>query len=157
MKVQDLFEGAFVVKSKDGVEKRFKDADSVEAKQWKETTAKKSKPKAAAYSDKYWNDKAEANPDRVIPSTPIGPDDGEGIARVVDEVFNTPKTDWTFSGKGGLQKRDITTCAVRTLRVMFEYGPEDDMGVDEPAQDVQYIVVGRNPQNPKQIDFMGYK
>ena len=40
-KHKGLNEGMYVVKSKDGVEKRFKDADSADAKTWKSSTQKK--------------------------------------------------------------------------------------------------------------------
>lgn len=42
-----LGEGVFVVKSLDGVEKRFKDANSPEAIEWKNKEAKKRKPTVA--------------------------------------------------------------------------------------------------------------
>jgi hypothetical protein len=49
MKINDLVaEGTFVVKSKDGVEKRFKSATSPEALEWKEKTVRK--PRAASPS-----------------------------------------------------------------------------------------------------------
>ena len=53
-------------------------------------------------------------------------------------------------------KRDGTSCATRIVRIMFEYGPDDDMGVDEPTSDTQSIVVARNPKKPNQLDFIKY-
>lgn len=52
MKIQELFEGSFVVKNKDGKEKRFKDADSVEAKAFKVSSTKKASPEK--YSKQWW-------------------------------------------------------------------------------------------------------
>ncbi len=154
-----LDEGMFVVKSADGVEKRFRDADSVEARAWKSSTAKKSNVKLAVYSDAYWEKKADDSEDMdyLTPWTKIGTtnDDNDAIERIVKDQHGAGTTDWTF-GKAGEEKREGTSCATRVIRVMFEYGPEDDMGVDEPTSDVQSILVARNPKKPKQIDFVKY-
>lgn len=156
MKITELFEGMYVVKSKDGVEKRFKDADSAEAKAWKEKTAKNIKP--AVYSDAYWEKKEEESDDYdfVTPWKKIGNlnSDSDQIERLVRDQY-VGKTDWTL-GRADEMKRDGTSCATRVVRVMFEYGPDDDMGVDEPVSDVQSILVARDPKKPKQIDFVKY-
>lgn len=160
MKVSELLnEGMFVVKSKDGVEKRFKNADSAEAKAWKDSTSKKSTPKVAAYSDMYWEKKKDASNDRgfVTPWSIINGDTNayDEIQRIVESQHGSGQTDWTIVREGGM-KRDGTSCATAEVRVQFEYGPDDDMGVDEPTSDTQAILVARNPQKPKQIDFIKY-
>lgn len=152
-------EGMFVVKSKDGVEKRFKDTDSAEAKAWKEQTAKKTNVKLAVYSDAYWEKKEDDSDDRdfMTPWTKIGErgDDSDQIERLVKDQHGAGQTDWTL-GKVGEMKREGTSCATRVVRIMFEYGPDDDMGVDEPTSDTQSILVARNPKKPKQLDFVNY-
>ena len=159
---KEMNEGMYVVKSKDGIEKRFKDADSVDAKAWKEKTAKKTNVKLAVYSDAYWEKKeldadGADNRDFTTPWTKIGEqgDDSDQIERIVKDHHGAGKTDWTF-GKSNEMKRDGTSCATRVVRIMFEYGPDDDMGVDEPTSDTQSIVVARNPKKPNQLDFINY-
>ena len=159
---EGLNEGMYVVKSKDGVEKRFKDADSIDAKAWKEKTAKKASVKLAAYSDAYWKKKeldadGANSSDFTTPWKKIGEqgDDTDQIEKLVKDQHGGGKTDWTF-GKSDEMKRDGTSCATRIVRIMFEYGPDDDMGVDEPTSDTQSIVVARNPKKPNQLDFIKY-
>jgi len=148
-------EGMYVVKSKDGVEKRFRDADSAEAKAWKEKTAKNIK--LAVYSNAYWEKKEEDSDDYdfVTPWKKIGDAEVDAIEAIVRDQHGAGQTDWTF-GKAGEMDREGTSCATRVIRVQFEYGPDDDMGVDEPVSDTQAILVGRNPKKPKQIDFIKY-
>lgn len=158
-KKRGLDEGMYVVKSADGVEKRFKDANSAEAKAWKEKTAKKAKVKPAQYSTEYWQaleDKALDNRDRnfVAPWDDITYDD-DGVEAIVKSEFHSKNLDWTF-GRKGKMVRDGVQCATVQIRVMFEYGPEDDLGLEEPVSDAQTILVGRSPKNPKQLDFIKY-
>lgn len=63
-----LLEGAWVVKSKDGVEKRFKREDSPEAKAWSQTVAKKSMAKTPDEKAKEKELKAsiEAQADKLL-------------------------------------------------------------------------------------------
>lgn len=156
---KEMNEGMFVVKSKDGIEKRFRDADSDEARAWKEKTAKNIK--LAVYSDAYWESKDDG--ERLMPWDTIatawddsGTSSSTGqIERLVKDQHGAGKTDWTL-GKSGEEKRDGTTCATRQVRIMFEYGPDDDMGVDELTSDTQVILIARNPKKPSQIDFVKY-
>ena len=156
---EGLNEGMYVIKSKDGVEKRFKDADSADAKAWKEKTAKKTNVKIALYSDAYWEKKESDSDDSnfLTPWKKIGEQDNDSdqIDRIVKDMHGAGKTDWTL-GKVSEMKRDGTSCATRVVRVMFEYGPEDDMGVDEPTSDTQSIMIARDPKKPKQLDFINY-
>lgn len=155
---EELNEGMWVVKSSDGVEKRFKDVDSAEAKAWKSSSQKKSSNvKLAVYSDPYWEKKEDESSDSdfVSPWKKIGDAESDQIERLVKDQHGAGKTDWTL-GKASETTRDGTTCATRVVRIMFEYGPGDDMGVDEPTSDTQSILVARNPKKPKQLDFVKY-
>ena len=101
---KEMNEGMHVVKSKDGIEKRFKDVNSVEAKSWKENTAKKMSVKLAVYSDSYW-EKKESNSDDsnfLTPWEKIGQqgDDSDQIERLVKDQHSAGKIDWTL-GKTG--------------------------------------------------------
>lgn len=155
--------GMWVIKNKDGVEKRFKDDESPEAVAWKQSSsAKKSSVKLDVYSDAYWAKKEDAARDKddydfVTPWKPIKGDFAatDKINAVVEEQFNTDKIDWTL-GRESEIKREGTTCAAIVVRVMYEYGPEDDMGVKEPVQDAQNILIARNPKKPAQLDFVRY-
>lgn len=154
-----LFEGSYVVKNKDGKEKRFKDANSLPAREWKDSSSPKNAPKSAIYSDQYWDDKEYKADDYsfITPSKKIGdgPKDSDEIDKIVKDHYGTIKTDWTF-GRAGETKTQGTSCATREVRVMFEVTPEDDMGVDETVQDAQTIVVVRDRQTPKKIKFLKF-
>lgn len=160
---ESLNEGMYVIKNKDGKEKRFKNHESPEAQAWKASSSpKKTTVKLAVYSDAYWAKKEDDAHDKddydyVTPWKPIKNDYAatDKINAVVEDQFNTEKIDWTL-GKGGEMKREGTTCATIVVRVMYEYGPEDDMGVDEPVQDAQNILVARNPKKPTQLDFVQF-
>lgn len=147
-----------VIKNKDGKEKRFPSdkADSPEALAWKNSSSAKA-PKLAVYSDAYWEKKELDSMDHSFktPWTPIGPDDTDEINRIVATQFNMETTDWTLLKKGEV-KRDGTSCATRVIRVSYEAGPGDDMGLTNTVQDVQNITVARNPKNPKKLDFTGF-
>ena len=148
-----------VIKNKDGKEKRFPSGkeNSPEAIAWKNSSSKKSTVKLAAYSDAYWEKKEmeSDDPSFKAPWDPIGPDDTDEIAKIVKDHFSMETVDWEMLKKGET-KRDGTSCATRVIRVMYEIGPEDDMGVDHRVQDAQNIIVARNPKKPKQIDFLAY-
>lgn len=160
LKEETLAEGKFVIKSKDGVEKRFASADSAEAKAWKDSTAKKPTAKVAAYSDLYWERKELDSKDHyfVAPWTRIGngADDSDAIEKLVNSHHgDAGTTDWTIGRKGEM-KRDGTSCATAEINIMFEYGPEDDVGVDDVVSDTETILIARNPQKPKQLDFIKF-
>ena len=56
MKLQQLLEGMWIVKNRDGKEKRFKDDNSPEARAWAASSSPVKKRKAAKYSDDWWHD-----------------------------------------------------------------------------------------------------
>lgn len=156
--------GMWVIKNKDGVEKRFKDDESPEAKAWKASSSPKkaSNVKLAVYSDAYWAKKEDDARDKddyefVTPWKTIKNDFAatDKINKVVEDQFNTDKIDWTL-GKASEIKREGTTCAAIVVRVSYEYGPEDDMGFDDVRGDTQNILVARNPKKPSQIDFVQF-
>ncbi len=155
MRVSEIInEGAYVVKNKDGAEKRFKDADSAEAKAWKESSSKKAKPEK--YSQEYWDAQADKMV-RPLPWTKLTTDYDvtNEITNIVKDQFGDIEFDWTF-GQAGAKIRDGVECATVKVRVMYEIRPEHDLGVSKPTSDSQVITVGRNPKNPKKIDFLGY-
>lgn len=154
---ESMNEGMFVVKSKDGVEKRFPNAASAEAKAWKDSTRKN--VKVRAYSDQYWEDKDEASDDRnfITPKSKIRGDDSaaSAIQRLAEKDHGNAVMDWTVADKGTMERED-TTCAVAQVRVTFKYDKDDDMGVDGSTSDVQSMLVARDPTKPHRIDFIKY-
>lgn len=158
MKIAELLtEGMYIVKSKDGVEKRFKDADSAEAKAWKESTAKKTK--VAVYSQKYWEGKDDG--ERIVPWTKITVDE---IADQFDAIASDQGfgriDDWTKQ-KNGETKVEGVDVATVGVRMAFSFGKEDDMGLDvegdERISDSQYIQLRRDVKDPRKLVFAGYK
>lgn len=157
---ESLTEGMWVIKNKDGKEKRFKDMDSAAAKAWKASSSPQKEPKVKVekYSNEYWERIEDKDDGTVLPWTPIRDDDNAiaQIEAIVKDEFTFKNIDWNFNSKGGEQKRDGTICAVIYVRVAFKVTPEDDMGVDHIVDESQTIQVGRNPKKPTQIDFLKY-
>ncbi len=148
--------GMWIIKNKDGKERRFKDDESPEAIAWKNSSSPKKAPKVALYSKEYWEAKEDAGAD-LLPWTKIRDDYAatDKIEQIVKDQFGDITYDWTI-GKMSEKLRDGVPCATADIRVMYEIKPEDDLGVDEPTSDAQGIIVGRNPKNPKKIDFLGF-
>ena len=149
--LKQLDEGMFVVKNLDGVEKRFKDDTSPEAKAWAKTKSEKTKS-SIKFSDAWWE---EQDLD-VTPKTQIV-DASDEIDSIVKDHFGGKHitTDWTLGSKGTIEVEG-TTCATRVIRVMYEHKPESDLGHDEPVSDSQNIVVRRDRKNPNKIVFVKY-
>jgi hypothetical protein len=168
MKIQELLsEGMYVVKSKDGVEKRFKKSDSPEAKDWAASTQKKAT--LAKYSQAWWKDKEDKakwkwnDADAVYPWTEI--DDDELNSSMVSKA--------TFSGDQKIndyhiQKEYSTTvdgvkCATvdvfaQVVHNVHDLGYDDEtikgMDLDNEDGDVmdgETVTFHRDPKNPKKL------
>lgn len=162
--LKQIDEGMWVVKSKDGVEKRFKDVDSPEAKAWKESTAKKPTAPKEKFTAEWWDHKAQkdqqgGNFDGIYPWTKIDRHllDAKDIeAAVKDAGFNMKNVDdFNVTGKAD-KKIDGVDCAGVKIRVAYSFDKDDDMGVDGPVSDAQSIIVVRSPKNPAKLIFAGY-
>lgn len=155
----ELKEGMYVVKNKDGVEKRFKDHDSPEAKAWKASEKKKPAAKHEKFSQGYWEKmEDDGDSDFIAPWTKITNDniDSAEVERAIKHEDAGKHEDWTI-GKTGSKKIDGVTCATVTLRVLFSYSKDDDLGTgDEEVQDSQTMTFARSPKNPKKYVFAGY-
>jgi hypothetical protein len=147
---------AWVIKNKDGKEKRFKDANSPEAVAWKNSSSPKKPPKAAQYTKEWWEAKEDAGVE-LLPWSKIKGDEAafDQIDAVVKDQFGDIETDWILLGTGE-RTRDGVPCAITKVHVSYVVRPEDDMGVDQETSDAQSIFVGRNPKNPKKIEFLGF-
>lgn len=164
-----MTEGAYVVKSKDGVEKRFKSADSAEAKAWAASTQKKpAKVKAEKYSQAWWDDKYLDNKSgymagthSVFPSTKIDElEVGDQFDKIAKQEGLGRVEDWTVGGRGTSEVDGVRVATI-SIRMMFSFGKEDDLGLDvegdERVSDTQYITLRRDTKNPKKLVFAGYK
>lgn len=167
-----LVEGVYVVKSKDGVERRFKKADSPDALKWKETVAKKPTVPKEKYTQAWWDFQWEKSLDkkglyavdeRVYPWSDI--DKYELDSEILKPAFKEAGwdlkniDDWSASSA-----QDVTidgvTCSCIKIRVTFFYTKDDDLGLDiedgETVSDSQYILVARDPKNPTKLVFHNY-
>lgn len=126
-------------------------------KDGKPIAPKQPKKVVAAYSDLYWDQKAQASDDAnfLTPAEPIDISDSDEIDKIVKSHFSMKKIDWEMK-KRGVKKIEHTTVASRVIRVSYEVGPEDDLGIEQTVQDAEYIIVRRNPKKPKQLEFAGY-
>lgn len=149
----NLNEGMWVVKSMDGVEKRFKDRDSAEAKEWASSIKKKpTKVKAPKFSQEWW----EAQDPEVSPWEKIDEyRDSDEIQRIAAEQFGKAMDDWSVEKKFNKVVNGVD-CAHATIRVTYTYGPEDDMGHDEEVSDAERIVVRRDVKKPETLVFAGF-
>jgi len=160
MKVSELFEGMYVVKNKDGKEKRFKTAESPEAKAWKESSSP-SKVQLTAYSQAWWEKKDEtATSSLILPWDKIDSDDvSEQFDRIAKEHGFGRIEDWYVQGRGEVKVDDVHSATVK-VRMVFSFGKEDDLGLDikgdERVSDSQYVKLRRDTTNPKKLVFAGY-
>lgn len=166
MKITELFseailvEGSWVVKNKDGQEKRFKDVNSPEAKAWATSSSKKPE-KLEKFSDAWWDeqhfsgkhtgplpdDKIVAGPEGIM-SEDIEKMDAAGIDKVED---------FTISRRGTMMVGK-TTCATADLRVLVSYDAKE-MGVEhdqERIEDAVNIKVRRDEKDPKKFIFVSF-
>lgn len=155
MKIKELlYEGMFVVKNKDGKEKRFKDANSAEALAWKQSESPKKAPKAVKYSQGWWNDQDVD----VYPNDKITFDDDGQVDQIVDKEMGKRKPeDWTF---GRHYSKNVNGIAVagRVVRVGWMITKDDDLGTgDEPVEHYENFGVVRDVKNPSKFVFDGYK
>lgn len=168
MKVSELItEGAFVVKNKDGKEKRFKSAESPDALAWKNSSTAKKKA-AEKYSDEWWDEKKkDFNYDGRFPDERISADElgGGVLADILKDETGHEINDFSIRVRNTM-KVGSTTVARAMLRVVYEFDMRD-MGYDEKtiAQsgntdgkglESMYINVRRDVKNPSKIVFAGY-
>ena len=169
MKVNDLFE-AWVIKNKDGKEKRFKDANSPDAVAWKNSSSPKKAPKAKLekYSDAWWDEKNwTGDYDGVMPDKKITDLDlSYGVlAKILKDESSNELNDFHVTSSGTM-KVGNTTVATARVRVTYEFDMKD-MGYDDETisksgnQDGRglesiYVKVRRDHQKPEKIIFAGY-
>jgi hypothetical protein len=160
-----MTEGAFVIKNTAGVEKRFKDANSEAAKLWKASGSKASKPSAVPtekYSQAWWQyqEDKDKNYEKTMPWTKIDKHDLDSAA--LKAAFSSAGwnennvDDWSVVGGSGNVKVKGVNCAALTLRVVYMFTKDDDIGVegDDPVSDSEYITIARSPTDPKKYVFV---
>lgn len=150
-KTVDLLEGMWVIKSMDGVEKRFKDKNSPAAKEW-ERSIKKKPAKAPKYSQEWWYSQDVD----VYPWDKINAyDDNDEIQRIATAQFGKAMDDWSL-GKAYYREVDGVETAHAEVRVSYTYGPEDDMGSEEQVSDSERIKIRRDVKKPETLVFAGF-
>lgn len=163
MKIAELLnEGMYVVKSKDGVEKRFKDANSAEAKAWKDSTQKKTVTKFPKYGKVYWSRKADDyNYDGKLPWSKIDSMEvGDQFEKIAKEQGFGRVEDFHVTKRDEMNVDGVTVATV-SVRMVFSFGKEDDLGLDvegdERVSDSQYIKLRRDTKHPEKLVFAGYQ
>ena len=150
MKISELLtEGVWVIKNKDGKEKRFKDDKSEAAIAWKNSSSPVKAKKPSKYSEEWWRDQDAG----TLPWDKIT--DLDGIDYIIKDHFGSIQTDIDMMGPYRTEVNGVPV-AGRKVRVMFRITPDDDMGVDEPTEDAQWIKVRRDVKNPEKLVFDGY-
>ncbi len=140
------------IKITEGKEKRFKDADSPEAKAWERSESPK-KTKATKYSQEWWHDQ---NVD-LYPDSKITHDDDGQVERLIKtEMHKMAPDDWTF-GNHYTKNVDGVTVAGRVVRVGWMFTRGDDLGLDHDTEHYENFGIIRDVKNPKKFVFDGYK
>jgi hypothetical protein len=148
-------EGNWVIKSIDGIEKRFKDRDSVEAKAWSSTVAKKRSAKKVKYSLEWWEEQ-ELTPWSKIS---LGTDKGQLSVEILENLsahsFNNI-VDLHLIGKTFEQLIDNIPCAHTKLTIMVAYSKDDDLGLADDTMDSYTIIVRRDMKDPTKFVFVKF-
>lgn len=143
-----LAKGRWVVSNKDGKEKRFKDANSAEARAWKDSSSSK----AAKYSQEWWdNQDAEHRP-----ADKITMDDDNQIDRILAKESHRKPDDWTFSGHYTKNVNGVIV-AGRVIRAGWVITKDDDLGVEDDVEHYENFGIVRDVKNPTKFVFDGYK
>lgn len=143
-----LTEGIFVVKNKDGKGKRFKDANSAEARAWRDSSSKKT----VKYSQEWWdNQDVDVRPDDKITMD----DDGQ-VQRILRSEIHRAPDDWTF-GKHYAKNVDGVNVAGRVVRAGWMITKDDDLGGKDDVEHYDNFGIVRDVKNPKKFVFDGYK
>ncbi len=155
MKVTEILnEGVFVVKSKDGVERRFKDADSVEAKAWQSSTQLKTKfPK---YGKIYWERQAD-NPDYngLLPWDKIQSHEVEDqLEKIIRQGSFGRVEDYHVVRQGTMNVEGLNLATV-TVRIMQSFDKEE--AADEGVLDTQNIRLRRDNKRPEKLVFATFE
>lgn len=159
MKLHELTE-AWVVKNKDGKEKRFKDQNSQEAKDWKKASSKKS-VKTAVYSQKYWEAKEnDLKYEGLLPWSKITENELSEQFEGIAFANGLGRVDDYRIVKRGEEKVDGVDTATAVISMVFSFGKEDDIGLavkgDERVSDKQVVQLRRDAKTPKKLIFAGY-
>ena len=149
----NLISEAWVIKNKDGREKRFKDKDSAEAKAWKASSNPPPKKKFALYTDEWWTaqmDKAMAKHgwNRYADHFGMMPDDPIDTHDSYEEllaIFKRSNGDWDINDLHTIKHHQVvvdgTTCAAVTLQITYEYDLRD-LGI--PDDDESFVAHGND-------------
>lgn len=162
MKIKELLnEGSFIIKNKDGKEKRFKDAKSQEAADWKNSSSPVKKP-IEKYTQEWWERKEDAvgrYTDVLYPWTTIEDReiDDDLVRKLLKGSFTISAenvTDW-HTGRASTKKREGVDCAAIEVNVFLHFTKEDDIGLDDEDEDgveeTDSITIARDPKNPKKL------
>lgn len=149
MKVFQLLEGMWVIKNKDGAEKRFKDKDSQAAKDWKESNSKKKAADFPKYSTEWW----EQSKASVVPWDPIRMGTSRGdlshdmVKKAVRDTFGRVIFDFTDNThKTGRTIVDGVRCATITVPVMVQHKMDG-----EEVEEMHKFTFIRDPKNPSKF------
>lgn len=159
MKFSELInEGNWLIKNKDGLQKRFKDAKSQAALDWKNSSSPKKPEKPKTYSQQWWDDKEAAagySTDGVYPGDKIDRNDvDDGLVQKLIKssmtISHSNVTDWHF-GRTSTVERDGVDCASIDVNVSLLFTKDDDLGLDNDVEEMDSITIARDPKNPKKL------
>lgn len=159
VKEERAAKGVWVIKNKDGVERRFKDDESAAAIAWKNSSSP-SKVKVAVHSQAYWEKKEEAGA-VLLPWSRITIEElADQFDHLSSEAGFGRVDDWTIGRHYEVSVSGVDTAHV-AVRVAYSFGKEDDMGLDvegdERISDSQQIIVRRDVTRPSKLVFAGYR
>lgn len=151
-----LKEAMWVIKSKDGVEKRFKNDTSPEAIAWKDTVAKKpAKAKIVKYSNEWWvereDDVSYLPWDKITDTEP-----NDAIEADVGGSFVPTGYQHWSRVRSGEERIDGTFVSFTVVSLFVTYGPEDDLGVTHEVEDSVLVKISRDRTNPENVTIKSF-
>lgn len=148
-----ISEGVYVVKNKSGDEKRFKDANSDEAKAWKSSESKSKN--LEKYTQEWWKVKERRDYDAIVPWSPITESDVyPQLKKFVKDTWGATQYDLSsMMGATSEKLVDGVKCTTRYIRVMVMHEVDHDAGLENDVEESYRIQVWRDPKNPKKLNF----
>lgn len=152
MKISELLEAAWVIKNKDGKEKRFKDSNSPEAKAWAASSAKLKTP---MYSKEWWDKKVASSYDVIAPWESIHDGDipSATIKAAVKDLYGSSAYDIMGTKRLADTTVDGVRCARIALNVMVLHTAADDLGIENDAEEIYKITFTRRIDDPKKFNY----
>ena len=146
-----MLEGKWLIKNKDGKEKKFPNPNSDDAIAWQNSYTLPSASKTRRDAERA----ARIADHSAACTRTITSDDLIDIGDVLRDEFSNIG-DVSISRNRGTTNIDGVEVASAVLRVFVQYSSDDDLGLDHDVEDIVHVKVARDPKQPSKLVFIGY-